>query len=1264
MKKTNVLLMMLFLCSAFLSQAQKTEWEDPTVFNINRMAPHAWFLPFENVQQAWDSNKDKSSYYQSLNGIWKFNIASKPASRPIDFYKENFNVEAWSDIKVPANWECEGFDTAIYVNTSYPFWQIEKKRPNPPAIPNTYNPVGSYKRNFTIPANWDGRQIIIHLGAVKSAFYIWVNGEKVGYSEGSKTAAEFDITKYIRQGKNDLALEVYRWSTGSYLECQDFWRLSGIEREVFLMARPNVHINDFFVNAGLDETYQNGVFTLDVDVENASANMKRSYSVEASVLSMDKKSKLIDLSLNQKLSSKNNTFSFKTEVKNPLKWSAEQPNLYKLVIVLKDKKGNTLQALTQDIGFRTCEIKDGQFKVNGKAVYIKGVNRHEHDADSGHVISRESMLTDIRLMKENNINTVRTCHYPDAPEFYQLCNQYGLYVIDEANIESHGMGYGPKSLAKQKEWGPMHLDRTIRMLERDKNHPCIVTWSLGNEAGDGINFVATYKWIKARDNSRPVQYERAELAEHTDIYCPMYMGIRTSVDYAKTKPKRPLIQCEYAHGMGNSCGGLQDYWDAIEAYPALQGGCIWDWVDQGLREIDENGRMYYTYGGDYGTNMPSDNSFCMNGLVNPDRLPNPQLLETKKVYQNIAFHAVDLKNGKFEIQNKYYFTNLNEFDFTYEVKDAEGVVSKGALSNLDVKPLEKKMISVDLSKLGSPKAGQIYLLQFSASRKQQKGLVKAGHELAWEEFKLPLTAQSVQTITNQGKVKLLDRVDSKLVRGENFQLTIDSKTGLMTSYLFKGKEMLKQGPKLNFYRAPTENDIRDGMGNNRWMAAGLDQLNQSAGVITVKHIEDGSIILIYPINLTSETANISALIQYHVFSNGTFNLAAEVMVPKSIKAIAKAGLQMKLLKDCNEISWYGLGEMSTYPDRKSGGKFDFYATTAQQMYDQRLPIPQDNCNQMDVKWASVSNMEGIGFFLRGNQPMSFSAYPYNDIAIAKARHLNELNEADCVTVNFDAQTHGLGTATCGPGVMSKYIAYPGLYTFNVSYRPIELQKQDVYKYASQKMDLKGLLVAKAPVITRDKNGNVSIKSGNKAVIWYALNGGKYKKYTKEFKLDRGGNIKAYAIEKGKINSIYIDQYIAVNKAQWTAQADCAHLGYGANNAIDNDISTFWHSDWSDEKMKHPHHIMIDMGKLKKAKGFEYTPRQDRSNGRVALYDIEVSTDGQNWIKVVEKGSFKNNDRRQQVLFKQEMNIRYFKLTSLKEVNNAFYCSISEISIIL
>ncbi|MBT6004627.1 MAG: beta-galactosidase, partial [Prolixibacteraceae bacterium] len=570
-------------------------WQDQGVFQINKEAPHAHFIPFESAEQARTEDKWQSPMLQSLNGTWQFNLAQNPSERPHWFFKNDFDTREWDEIKVPSNWEIEGYDYPIYTNVKFPH---EK---TPPTIQEHYNPVGSYKRTFEIPAGWDGNEIILHFGAVSSAMNVWVNEQFVGYSEDSKTPAEFNITEYLNGGENSLAVEIFRWSDASYLEDQDFWRLSGITRDVYLKARGQQQIQDFSVISGLDETYTDGIFSLNIDVLNIGENAK-SGVIEAVLYENENPVGNFSKELN---TGKGNV-QFTAKIQEIKKWSAEIPNLYELIITLKNQN-EIVEVIKQDVGFRTVEIKNANLLVNGKYVYMKGANLHEHHDINGHVVDKETMLLDIKTMKENNLNAIRTSHYPQPELWYELCNKYGLYIVDEANVESHGMGYGKESLAKDETWKEAHLYRTKNMFERDKNQPCIITWSLGNEAGNGVNFYATYDYLKAADPTRPVQYERAGLEYNTDIFCPMYARMESMERYAKTNPERPLIQCEYAHAMGNSVGNFQDYWDLIEKYDVLQGGFIWDWVDQGLLTTNEAGEEFWAYGGDFGPDtVPSD----------------------------------------------------------------------------------------------------------------------------------------------------------------------------------------------------------------------------------------------------------------------------------------------------------------------------------------------------------------------------------------------------------------------------------------------------------------------------------------------------------------------------------------------------------------------------------------------------------------------------------------------------------------------------------
>jgi len=751
--------------------------ENPKMINQNKVAPHAYFIPFSNIEDAASLQNEKSLYFKSLNGTWKFNWVRNPADRSTDFMKPDFDLSGWDSIPVPANWELEGYGVPIYVNQPYE-WTSD---PQPPTVPHEYNPVGSYRKSFSVSPEWNDKQIFIHFGAVKSAFYLWINGEYVGYSQGSKTPAEWNITDFLIQGENSVSLQVYRWSDGSYLECQDFWRISGIERDVFLYAKPRVSVRDYFVNSNLVNDYSDGSFNVYFELHGYQGNgQKYTTTIELK----DDSEKLVLKNQQQVKFNKSGgaNIHFADVLKNPKKWSAEKPHLYSLIFSL-EKDGVVVEAFQTKVGFRSSEIKDGQLLVNGKPVLLKGVNRHEHDPITGHVISKESMMQDILLMKQNNINTVRTCHYPDDPYWYDLCDKYGLYVIDEANIESHGMGYGERSLAKDPTWELAHVDRVQRMVERDKNHPSIIIWSMGNEAGDGVNFTACYNWIKSRDLSRPVHYERAGLGDNTDIYCPMYASIGYIEKYAQKKQEKPLIMCEYAHAMGNSTGNLQDYWDVIEKYDQLQGGSIWDWVDQGLLETDENGVEYYTYGGDYGPeDVPSDANFCINGLISPDRKAHPGLLEVKKVYQYIKISLYDLDKGQIRVKNKYDFLNLNFTDLHWELL-ADGIeVDKGVLKKVTIDPQKEQNIALPVNKMEKQK-GIEYLLNVRFITNKEMPLIPVGYEIAAEQIEIPSIKETRLFDTDNFSVLEVDETKSDIkVKAINFAISFDRQNGGISSF--------------------------------------------------------------------------------------------------------------------------------------------------------------------------------------------------------------------------------------------------------------------------------------------------------------------------------------------------------------------------------------------------------------------------------------------------------------------------------------------------
>ena len=984
-------------------------WEDPGVYEINKVDPHAHYIPFETVEQARTEDKWQSSMLQSLNGIWQFHLSHNPSQRPYWFFKNDFDTRNWDEIKVPANWELEGFDYPIYTNVKYPHAKT------PPKIQADYNPVGSYKRTFTIPPDWNGKEVYLHFGAVSSAMNVWVNEQYAGYSEDSKTPAEFDITKYIKKGKNTLAVEVFRWSDASYLEDQDFWRMSGITRDVYLMAVDPQHIQDFRVGSGLDETYTDGMFRLNVDVQQTNGGSP--LTVEATLYDNGKVVKEFSEQVDEK------NVQFETQIPNVKKWSAEIPNLYELIITLKDNSG-VLEILRQEVGFRSIEIKDAKFLINGQYVYIKGADLHEHNDKTGHVLDKETMLKDIKTMKAYNLNAVRTSHYPEPVLWYELCNKYGLYIVDEANIESHGMGYGPQSLAKNPDWQEAHMYRTKNMFERDKNQPCIVTWSLGNEAGNGINFYATYDYLKSVDKTRPVQYEQAHGGDNTDLMCPMYMRIEGMERYAKEKGDKPLIQCEYAHAMGNSVGNLQDYWDVIEKYPVLQGGFIWDWVDQGLLTTNDEGEEFWAYGGDFGPDtVPSDGNFCLNGLVNPDRTPKPQLNEVKQVYQYIGFSPVDLKKGIISVKNKYAFLSLSAFDFTWQVFGDGKNIDSGTINEIDLLPGESKNVTIDFNV--DYQQGVEYFLNIQAKLKTKSGLLDAGTELAAQQFELPeyISVPKVNT-TEFPAVDISENDNSITINSAAFSASFDKKAGIMTSYKKNDIEFIKSGPIPNFWRAPIDNDFGNNLHKRSrvWRKAGE---NRQITNVSVKKIADNKVAVTLNFNLVNqENATIAKYTSvYTVYGSGDIIVNNHfIMTKDNLPEIVRMGMNLVMPRKFDHMAWLGRGPWESYWDRKTSAFVGLYEGSVADQYWAYLR-PQENGNKTDVRWLAITDKDGNGLFFEGMPLLSVSAH-HNimedfeslertdgrqvDGVNVVNRHTTDVKPRDLTSVNVDYKQMGVG----------------------------------------------------------------------------------------------------------------------------------------------------------------------------------------------------------------------------------------------------------------
>jgi len=1185
--------------------AAHPDWEDEQVIGRNKELGRATSLPYPDRDSAVVATREATPFYLSLNGKWRFHWSPDPASRPVDFFKPAYDVTKWDEIPVPSNWQLHGYGTPLYSNIPYPF----KKDPprvmgEPPEDFTNFaerNPVGSYKTTFQVPPEWKGRQVFLQFDGVDSAFYLWINGRQVGYSQGSRTPAIFNITEYLENGSNSLAAEVYRYCDGSYLEDQDFWRLSGIFRDVYLWSTEDLHVRDFFVHTDLDDEYQDATLSIDVEVSNF-ADTSQAFTVDAELIDGNGETVLKAISTSGAAETHGTTeLNLSKSVREPAKWSAEQPSLYRLLLTLKDASGRVVEVTTCNVGFREVEIREGLLLVNGKRIYLKGVNRHEHDPIVGHAVTVDSMIQDIKLMKQFNINAVRTSHYPDDPRWYGLCDRYGLYMIDEANIESHGMGYGSESLAKDPAWKTAHVDRVQRMVERGKNHPSVIIWSMGNEAGNGVNFHEAYDWIKERDPSRPVHYERAGSDRNTDIRCPMYARINQIVDYASGNPDRPMILCEYAHAMGNSVGNLQDYWTAMETYDHLQGGFIWDWVDQGLakdvprasqvtdrrdanltgfvfgkadptqgvtgavvvkndarldlsgpltleatvlggkvdhmcpliskgdhqyllrmdtsglnftlhqrawkglivsyqqagltdswnritavydgkqmllyvngkevgrkdlngtldtsafavnigrnsemadrvstlpirgariydralspaavadpdsrtadgivldmdlrRVSDElvplgRGKTFFAYGGDFG-DRPNDGNFCINGLIQPDRRPNPHLWEVKKAYQHIKVHEEELAAGKVRVENKYYFTNLNEFEATWVLRKDGEEVQSGDLGRLDIAPQISRVVAVPVEQCGDP--GE-YLLTVSFALAEDEPWAPKGHRVAWDQFVMQRIDMATKVTEGHGAPRLKTTDDSFTVTGDGFSVTIGRESGALESYRVDGVEFLVEPLVPNFWKAANDNQMRNRYANRlgAWRNAATNR-----ELINVKAVQAAGAVQVNS-EYKLPVGDADYVVTYSIAGDGRVDVTATYKPgKKDAPLLPRFGMKMAMPKKFGQVRWYGRGPQETYWDRKTGGEIDIYESSVDNLVFPYVR-PQDNGNRTDVRWMTLTDEKGLGLRIAGESPLSMSAWPYTIADVENAMHPYELPRRDSNTVFVDLRLHGVG----------------------------------------------------------------------------------------------------------------------------------------------------------------------------------------------------------------------------------------------------------------
>lgn len=1271
MKKLQIANTVIALCLAanvvHAGDTKRLEWNDQFVSGINKEQAYTISIPFANEKQAMSLQIEDSPYYKTLNGVWKFNWVADPKDRPQDFYKPEYDVAGWDNIKVPATWQIEAvrnnknWDKPLYCNTQYPFcvwgkidWpNVIQYRPENYTFASMPNPVGSYRREFTLPDSWDGRDVFIRFNGVEAGFYIWLNGKKVGYSEDSYLPAEFNLTPYLKKGSNVLAVEVYRFTDGSYLECQDFWRFSGIFRDVFLWSASKTQLRDFFFQTDLDERYENASVSLDVNMTGKKA------PGELIVKLTDCLGKEI---FSKAFHAKMGVNNLKFDIQNPLKWTAETPNLYNLTILLK-QKDKEIDIRSAKVGFRKIELaRDGRMLINGKSTLFKGVDRHDHSAENGRTVSKEEMEKDVQLMKSLNLNAVRTSHYPNNPYFYDLCDRYGIYVMSEANVECHGL----MSLSGEPTWEKSFVERNEDMVKRYKNHASIVMWSLGNESGNGINHKAAEAAIKAIDKSRPTHYEGN--SDYCDVSSTMYSDVQWLEGVGKDRLEKanrgetvkPHVVCEYAHAMGNSIGNFKEYWETYERYPALIGGFIWDWVDQGIKMPTPDGTDYYmAVGGDFG-DIPNDGNFCTNGVIFADRTYSAKAYEVKKISQPVV--VTPAGDMKFKITNKRFHTNVNDLYGRYEIKEDGKVILSGSLDELNLNAQESKIITLpELAIHKTP--GAEYFVKFSFYQKKDTEWAKAGYEVAADQMKLSASEKPIFSV-EAGKMELIETPDAFTVKGVNFEATFSKKEGTLSKYLLNEVSLISKGPQLNVFRAPTDNDKQV---DAEWFKKGLYNMTLEAGNWSVNK-ENNKITLqsknIYRGNNGFDFCN---EIEYAVCANGAILVNSIIVPTMNGDIIPRIGYKLELPEGFERMRWYGCGPFENYVDRKDASFVGVYDDLVSNQWTNYVK-PQEMGGHEDVRWMAITNPEGVGFVYVAGDKMSASALHadahdmVNPNNIRKLIHPFEVPRLKETILCLDAKHRPLGNASCGPDPMQKYELHAEPTVFSFMMLPLDRS------YPTEELANKARVqmpVCLPVLIERDNNGYLSLKSNTpNATIHYQLNGGESQIYKEPVEFVVGGIVTAYASSQKLGNSLTtsVELPIYVDRSAWrVVSCSSENNGEEARNVIDGDPTTIWHTRWSGDNIpKHPHEIVLDMASMLEIDKFIYYPRNS-GNGRIKNYEIYFSKDGKNWESKT-TGVFENSGSTQIVTLAKPVIARYCKLVALSEMNGREWASAAEINV--
>lgn len=1270
--------MRLAICLTFLAawavQAQPTghEWEQEQNLSLNKLPAHATLTPFSDVTNALKILPDFSTRVISLNGDWKFHWVKQPDERPVDFFKPEYDVTSWKTIPVPSSWQLQGYDVPVYVNQAYLFkrdWP--RVMGEPPKQFTTFinrNPVGSYRRDFEIPADWKGQEIHINFDGVDSFFYLWINGNYVGFSKDSRTPAEFDITRFLKPGVNTVAAEVYRFSDGSYLECQDMWRLSGIFRGVQLLARAPVHIRDLF---SIPARHGNDW------VLNITGAVHGEAPVGTRVVFhlFDDEGKLV-ASLSEKSGQLAKGISMPAP--SPKLWSAEEPNCYTLTASLEGD-GISPEAVSALVGFRTCEIVNNVYLLNGKPVKFKGVNRHENFPNTGHAVTHAQMELDILRLKQANVNHVRTSHYPNDPYWYYLCNKQGIYILDEANIESHGYYYGKESLSHPKEWEAAHVARVMAMVERDKNHPCVVVWSLGNEAGPGHNFVAAEEALKARDTSRPTQYERNN--DIVDMGSNQYPDVGWVRHCAKGDPgiKYPFYISEYAHIMNNALGNLSDYWEAIESSDLILGAAIWEWCDQGLYKTNTEGKQFVAYGGDFG-DQPNDGLFIVKGVVYADRTPKPCYFEVKKVYQNIAVKA-GAAAGEIEVFNKYFFKDLSGFDLSWSLAEEGREIDSGVLPCPAIAPRERQILKLPL-KPAAGISGAARHLRVGFRLHTATAWAPAGYELANEQLVLnPESKSPLKVAGNAPVIQPLDQGRTAVTAGTVKAVFGPSGAGL-ESLSINGRDVFSKAPALNFFRCPVNND---GWTMGRWFEQGLHDMTHTVTKLTPV-LEGNTVQVSAEIEsrgrVRASLANLSAgdgwklkeregqpdlvfhsTVVWTVLSDGSIVFQTLISPQGPNIPLGKVGVALRLPSDLSRLSYFGRGPWENYPDRKTGAFFGRYTNSVAGNFEPYAK-PQDMANREEAAWCALTGESGEGVVFVADGSMSFSALPWSPLDLLGAPHPTDLPAPGDTYLTLDAAVLGLGGASCGPGPMERDIPRSNRpWNFGFILRPVQASD-----------DLSALARVSIPCVSlvsaaRDAKGLITLSTPTKqSTITYRIGDGDWKEYSGPFTAPEG----AFTVEtKASREGL---QTAPVTKTAFTAQIprSAMRIAYvdseqpdegEASHLIDGDSGTYWHTRYDVTVTKHPHTVDIDLGATRRIVGVTVLPRQDGPNGRIKDYSISVSLDGKEWTEAA-TGKFANTFDKQVVKFSGVKECHFVRLSALSEQHGQDFASAAEFDVIL